>query len=581
MRRLGVVGAVLATAAVALTGAAAPAAERTTVARCGAGWLETIDGARVLHLKGSPYELGYQQGVLLKDDIRSLVRFLFDVKAKEFGEEIGEELGKGPLRALGLKPDAKAIIRTIASVQAKHVPAWYTEELRGVADGSGLPYDEILCANFIPELFHCSGFAVGGKSTEGGVLYHGRVLDYGVDWRLQEHAVVAVVEPEGKVPFVNVTYAGFVGSVTGMNREGVSLGEMGGRGLGKWDGVPMAVLMRWALQEARSLDEAVAVFRDHPRTCEYYYVIADGETGRAVGMEAGADRFEVVEMGQSHPQLPEAVEDCVLLSAGDRYTELVRRVRADYGRIDAERALRLMDRPVAMKSNLHNALFAPASGRFWIANASADRQPAATQPYHAYELGELLAARPDPAAPDLAPPAQARTIDLGTKEGLAEVKGTWRWHDVKLVPATNKAQDGRELETLDYEPKAMAADYDDSAWEVLDPTTLGERRSAGKVCFCWYRLEVTLPEGVAGKKVWFETVVDDYGEVWVDGKLPFGVGQRGGNVVAGFNASNRVGLPDPAPGKTYEIAIFAINGPISLAPTNRIFLRGAKLEIEP
>ncbi|MFN0050743.1 MAG: peptidase C45, partial [Planctomycetales bacterium] len=41
-----------------------------TVARCGKGWLELIDGYPVLHLKGSHYEMGYQQGALLRESVR-------------------------------------------------------------------------------------------------------------------------------------------------------------------------------------------------------------------------------------------------------------------------------------------------------------------------------------------------------------------------------------------------------------------------------------------------------------------------------------------------------------------------------
>ena len=66
----------------------------------------------------------------------------------------------------------------------------------------------------------------------------------------------------------------------------------------------------------------------------------------------------------------------------------------------------------------------------------------------------------------------------------------------------------------------------------------------GRVCFQWYRLSVTLPErvgdlDVAGATVVFEVVVDDYAEVWVDGRLPLALGDTGGPVVAGFNAPNR------------------------------------------
>jgi len=377
-------------------------AETRTIARCGEGFLEEVDGYRVLHVKGSAYEMGFQQGALLRDDIRENVRFLFEVKGKELKVEVA---------GLSLL-DPKRVIAGIAARQKKFVPERFYEEMQGIADGAGMDVQDIIIANFIPELFHCSGFALSGSATKNGALYHGRVLDYGCDWRLQEHAVLTVAEPEGLIPFVNVTYAGFVGSVTGMNAEKVSIGEMGGKGLGHWDGAPMAFLVRMVLEEAKTLDEAKAIFRDNPRTCEYYYVIADGKTGEGIGMEASWNVFDVVAMGEANPKLPEAVADAVLLSAGDRYKELVKRVKAGHGDFDADSARRLMDRPVAMKSNLHNVLFETNTGRFWVANADKDGNPAAEQPYHAFSLPDLLQNRADASAPALAPPpARSARVD--------------------------------------------------------------------------------------------------------------------------------------------------------------------------
>src|SRR5690606_28119804 len=109
----------------------------------------------------------------------------------------------------------------------------------------------------------------------------------------------------------------------GMNTQQVSIGEMGGGGLGNWEGVPMAQLMREVLQTAETLDDAIAVFRNHPRTCQYFYVIADGKTGQSVGMEATWEKVDVIRAGETHPLLPHAVAHCALLSAGDRYQELV------------------------------------------------------------------------------------------------------------------------------------------------------------------------------------------------------------------------------------------------------------------
>src|SRR5690554_2580136 len=55
----------------------------TTIARCGRGWLEQINGYRVLHLKGSPYEMGYQHGALLRDSVRKNLDTLLRIKGDE------------------------------------------------------------------------------------------------------------------------------------------------------------------------------------------------------------------------------------------------------------------------------------------------------------------------------------------------------------------------------------------------------------------------------------------------------------------------------------------------------------------
>lgn len=373
------------------------AAAAQTIARCGNGWLEKVDDTLVVHLKGTPYEIGYQHGALLKEHVRQSLHTLLVEKAE----------GHTLVEIFGVKLTPRAAIDTIVRIQEPHVAKRYWDELQGLADGAEIPVKDAQAANFIPELFHCSGFALAKSATQNGAMLHGRVLDYAVDWGLQDHAVVMVVEPEGRLPWVNVSYAGFIGSVTGMNSANISIGEMGGGGLGHWGGRPMALLVRETLETADSLDKAIGVFRDGPRTCQYFYVIADGETNEAVGMEASWDVFTVIKPGETHPLLPTPVKDCVLLSAGDRYKELAKRADSGYGKFTPAEALKLMERPVAMKSNLHNVLFEPASTRFWVANASSDKRPAAEQPYQAYSLKDLLARRADPASPSL--PMTAKT----------------------------------------------------------------------------------------------------------------------------------------------------------------------------
>jgi gluconolactonase len=182
------------------------------------------------------------------------------------------------------------------------------------------------------------------------------------------------------------------------------------------------------------------------------------------------------------------------------------------------------------------------------------------------------------------------TVDLGTVEGVRAVAGTWRYQDARVVDVAFRAvgddlkPSGPPNRTQDIVPHAEGARYDDSHWQVVDPTTLAARRGNGKVSFAWYRFSFTVPSRIgefdpAGATAVFETVVDDYAEVWVDGKLERALGQQGGAVVAGWNAPNRVvagaGI---RPGQRIDVAVFAVNGPISVSPENYIWMRSARLD---
>jgi gluconolactonase len=183
------------------------------------------------------------------------------------------------------------------------------------------------------------------------------------------------------------------------------------------------------------------------------------------------------------------------------------------------------------------------------------------------------------------------TIDLRTREGVQLIKGDWRYSDVQILevdakgPGADLKPSGAPVRTYDYSPHAGIAGFDDSKWTVLDPITLDARRGNGKVSFNWYRLRVTLPQTVgalfvAGSTVSFEIVIDDYAEIWVNGKLTTVLGQSGGSVVKGWNAPNKVILTGNAqPGEQFEIAVFGYNGPVSRAPENFIWVKSATLDL--
>jgi gluconolactonase len=198
-----------------------------------------------------------------------------------------------------------------------------------------------------------------------------------------------------------------------------------------------------------------------------------------------------------------------------------------------------------------------------------------------------------PGPPELLPGLPSAVIDLRTDEGAALVGGEWRYSDAEVAEidfvdvGPGLGPGGAANRTYDVVPHAEAADYDDSGWAVLTPADTELRLAHGRVCFNWYRIEVTIPERVGdfdptGSTVVFEVVVDDYAEVWVNGTLPLALGATGGQVVGGFNAPNRVVLTDDArPGQRFSLAVFGINGPISASPRNYIWIRTATLDFYP
>jgi gluconolactonase len=190
---------------------------------------------------------------------------------------------------------------------------------------------------------------------------------------------------------------------------------------------------------------------------------------------------------------------------------------------------------------------------------------------------------------ELLPGRPEAIIDLQTEEGAAIVGGMWRTAAAEVV-GTDFVDVGDDLgpsgganRTYDVVPHAEGVDFDDTAWEALPPAETRRRLGSGRVSFQWYRMAVTIPERVGdldpgGCTVVFEIVIDDYAEVWVDGRMPLAIGMTGGQVVAGFNAPNRVILTDDArPGQRFQIAVLGINGPISASPRNYIWARAASL----
>jgi len=182
-------------------------------------------------------------------------------------------------------------------------------------------------------------------------------------------------------------------------------------------------------------------------------------------------------------------------------------------------------------------------------------------------------------------------VDLRTEDGARLVQGQWRFRDVRIVDVGHRAPgpdlrpSGPPNRTADITPRIGTPEFDAAGWTPIVAPSVEQRRGNGRLSFVWYRLDVTIPSRIGdvdptGMTAVFEIVVDDYAEVWVNGKLPSVLGQTGGPVVKGFNAPNRVVLTrDARPGQQFQLAVFGANGPLSSPPGNFIWVRSATLDL--
>jgi gluconolactonase len=200
---------------------------------------------------------------------------------------------------------------------------------------------------------------------------------------------------------------------------------------------------------------------------------------------------------------------------------------------------------------------------------------------------QALAQAPAPTSPPQIAPAlvPAHVVDLTTADGITAFGAQWKHMEAKIVegPALPAAMPGYKT-SYDISPHAGEKGFDDSSWPTIEAKGLLDRRGGGKVSFLWYRTNLTVPAKIgnfetAGAKMVLTAYVDDYAEVWVNGEMPRRAGITSPATIQGFNIPNRVVLADSVKaGDKVQIAIFGINGPISVAPSNFVFFRQASIE---
>ncbi len=236
----------------------------------------------VVEVAGEAYERGYQQGRAVAARIRAGYGAILAHVARGVEERLHlPGWCAGPL------------LDFVWWRLAPYVPEWFREEMAGLAAGAGIPYRTVCRVHAIPTLTErgCASFAAT-RSAAGGPLIHLRNLDWAVESNIQRYCQLTVVRPARGLPFVNVGWSGFLGAVSGMNAAGLSIAEITARSAAdRLAGRPMVVRLREVLQEARTLEEAVAILTRGRRTHGFNYVVASALEDAAAAVEVNAEAY--------------------------------------------------------------------------------------------------------------------------------------------------------------------------------------------------------------------------------------------------------------------------------------------------
>ena len=238
--------------------AAAPATKTAPQAGTDAhARIEDFHGLRIVHTWGTPQQRGHAHGLLLANDIAAAMRLEFAARF-ERRQALLEQARKALPRLIEYPADVRA---EIEALYQGIVDSGVSRALGGIDRDFDL--DDVLIANALDVfgLMGCSGFTVWGDQVEGGGVLTGRNFDWPFTGpHLLDQTIVLVQHGDDGTAVASVTWPGYVGTVTGIDEEGVAAFlHVGSARItlapepGSW---PTAVAAREILQQAHGDDPA-------------------------------------------------------------------------------------------------------------------------------------------------------------------------------------------------------------------------------------------------------------------------------------------------------------------------------------
>lgn len=404
-------------------------------------WMIKRGDNTIIYLTGTPYEMGYQHGILLKDEIKGGVVPVFS-----------DPISKNPLFAdkpWWMKRLMMLYLElTVYAPIERNTPEAYLMELKGIADGAGLDFKTVFIANFLSDLSmamipgviddkasdlglgagrvgECSSLVVSGPGTLDGNLIFGRNTDYSGQGLWGQNQTIFFYEPKDGYRYVKISTAGLIKCNSAMNEMGMVIGGhfMGFEG-SRPDGVSFTVFENEIMRKTKNIFDAIDILKNSRRGGSFGLLIADGKERDAVVVESSPetiglrwmDRGSIVltnfaTTDELKPKDLMARYNLVMRNLVGRYTRMELLIEGNHGQImpetvaefmsdhldvilDTERATGIT---VCAENNVTSVVFLPKEGYFWVATGS---EPACKNEYLGFDFNAVFDGEFPPTDPE-------------------------------------------------------------------------------------------------------------------------------------------------------------------------------------
>lgn len=241
------------------------------------GWVEERDNITILHVSGSHYQMGFQHGYLLQEEVQENVRAFLYYAEKYL-----------PLSEL----------LAYWNISKPYVPPEYIQEIQGLADGANISFYDIAASIMAVEYSDhgCYGIAAWGLATSDGQLYHARSFDLPSTIQdpvsgkyAHENTVLIVRNPDNGSASLCPAIAGSFHTGGGMNSQGVSLGiQICWSKDQTFEGNPYHFRVQEVLDTAETAQEAIQILNTN-RTHGFNFIVSQADPAEGFVLEQTAN----------------------------------------------------------------------------------------------------------------------------------------------------------------------------------------------------------------------------------------------------------------------------------------------------